>query len=328
MYFLGIDAGGSKSEMALGDETQLLARTQTGSIKLGRVTASEIRENFQTGVREVCGALRIAATEIAACCVGFSGVSRPELVAMVEEAAREALPNAKAKISVVGDYVVAHRAAFPDVIGVLTIAGTGSICYGRNSQGTEARAGGYGPVVSDEGSGSWIGREAVRLTMRAHDGGNDPGLLKAILADWKLADLTALVGHVNQIAPAEFAALYPTILRAAEAHDGFALALLRDAAVQLAELTATVARRLDVQAIAFMGGVAESSPYLGHAFAEEMRKRMPLCLIREGAVHAAEGALRMAREMIATGGSAREPGSPTDEVRWGGPPTIRAKREP
>ena len=295
MYFLGIDAGGSKSAIALGDETNVLAQTETGSIKLGRVASEEIRENFRSGIREVCALSSIAAADVVACCVGFSGASRPDLVAIVEQVAQAALP--KARISVVGDYVVAHRAAFPDGAGVLTITGTGSICYGRNPQGKEARAGGYGPVVSDEGSGSWIGHEAVRRCLRAHDGGNNPALLEAILASWQFADIRALVGHVNQIAPGEFAALYPTVLRAAEAHDGFAIALLRDAAVQLAELTATVARRLDLQATALMGGVAESSHYLCHAFAEEMRRRMPLCLIREGAVEAAEGALRMAREM-------------------------------
>ena len=56
---------------------------------------------------------------------------------------------------------IALDAAFGSGPGVIVIAGTGSIAYGRNAQGASARAGGWGSAISDEGSAHWIGRSAA-----------------------------------------------------------------------------------------------------------------------------------------------------------------------
>ena len=61
-------------------------------------------------------------------------------------------------IEVVGDMLIALEAAFDSGPGVIVIAGTGSIAYGRNRQGTTVRAGGWGFAIGDEGSAHWIGR--------------------------------------------------------------------------------------------------------------------------------------------------------------------------
>ncbi|MEO8725474.1 MAG: BadF/BadG/BcrA/BcrD ATPase family protein [Acidobacteriaceae bacterium] len=294
MYFLGIDAGGSKTALALGDEANLYAQSQTGSIKLGRVTEAQAMDCLRSGVRGTCEVAAIAEEEIARCCIGFSGVSRPELVAVVHNLARQVLPNAQLRI--IGDHVVAHRAAFPDGVGVIVIAGTGSVCYGRNVRGIEARAGGHGPVVSDEGSASWIGREAVRRVLRAHDRRQTLPLLQAIVDYWELKDIKALVGHANRIAAAEFAALYPAVSRAAELADELALALLRDAATELAQLAEIVAQRIGIEEIALAGGTADASARLRREFATAVKLLIPHANIRSGSVNPAEGALRIARE--------------------------------
>ena len=88
-----------------------------------------------------------------------------------------ALQNSFAgEIEVVGDMVIALEAAFGGDPGVIVIAGTGSIAYGRNSKGQTARAGGWGFAISDEGSGQWIGRAAVAATVRALDLGRRRGI--------------------------------------------------------------------------------------------------------------------------------------------------------
>ena len=67
----------------------------------------------------------------------------------------------KARCLVVNDALVALEAGAPDQPGVVVISGTGSIAYGRNREGEAARAGGWGYVLGDEGSGYWIGRAAL-----------------------------------------------------------------------------------------------------------------------------------------------------------------------
>ena len=69
----------------------------------------------------------------------------------------------------VNDALVALEAGAPGEPGVVVISGTGSISYGRNAQGEAARAGGWGYVLGDEGSGYWIGRAALRAVLRQAD---------------------------------------------------------------------------------------------------------------------------------------------------------------
>src|SRR5260370_30049810 len=95
----------------------------------------------------------------------MAGASLPEAVRWAEESIREVIPEAT--IYAVGDHIIAHRAAFGTSPGVLVISGTGSIAFGRNQGGETARAGGWGPNASHEGSACWVWREAGTSALRA-----------------------------------------------------------------------------------------------------------------------------------------------------------------
>ncbi len=103
----------------------------------------------------------------------MAGASLAEAVHWAQQTIRELIPDST--IYVAGDHVIAHRAAFGTSPGVLVISGTGSIAFGRNQNGETARAGGWGPNVSDEGSAFWVGREAVAAALRAFDFGKHQG---------------------------------------------------------------------------------------------------------------------------------------------------------
>src|SRR5205085_1278058 len=80
-----------------------------------------------------------------------------------------------------------------DAPGIVIIAGTGSIVYGRNQRGEAARAGGWGHLIGDEGSGYWIGREALAAVMRAEDGrGPSTRMTADILEFFTVADVSRL----------------------------------------------------------------------------------------------------------------------------------------
>src|SRR5438128_1339137 len=90
-------------------------------------------------------------------------------------------------------HVLALVAGAQDAPGIVIVSGTGSIAYGRNANGEAARAGGWGHMIGDEGSGYWIGREALTAVMRAADGrGPATGLSDDILAYFQVTDVSHL----------------------------------------------------------------------------------------------------------------------------------------
>lgn len=74
----------------------------------------------------------------------------------------KALNPLASRVRVLPDYEIAHLAAFGDGPGAVLVASTGSAAFARGARGRSKRAGGYGPLLGDEGSGFWLGREAAR----------------------------------------------------------------------------------------------------------------------------------------------------------------------
>ncbi len=74
----------------------------------------------------------------------------------------KALRKSARRVRVLPDYEIAHLAAFGGGPGVILVASTGSAAFARETKGRHNRAGGYGPLLGDEGSGFWLGREGAR----------------------------------------------------------------------------------------------------------------------------------------------------------------------
>ena len=164
--FLGIDGGGSKTSSLIGDENSILGRGTAAGSNVVRVGEVPTREALAAAIRQACGAAHIVPAQITRTCIGVAGAARPQISQTIQRLLTELVPG---EIEVVGDMVIALEAAFDDGPGVIVIAGTGSIAYGRNASGQTARAGGWGFAISDEGSGHWIGRAAVAAVLRACD---------------------------------------------------------------------------------------------------------------------------------------------------------------
>ena len=165
-YYLGIDGGGSKTTCVVGDESSLLAAVTSGGSNITRVGEAGAREALQQAIREACLAARINPQQVFCTCIGAAGAGRAEIASTVRKIVAEIIPG---EIEVVGDMEIALAAAFGKGPGVIVIAGTGSIVFGRDAQGKVARAGGWGFAISDEGSAHWIGLAAARAVLRAAD---------------------------------------------------------------------------------------------------------------------------------------------------------------
>jgi len=296
-FYLGIDAGGTKTRCALGDGTTVLATSASGGSNLVRTGAAPSRDALHAAIREVCAAANISPHQIRNVCIGAAGAARPQIADQILGILAELTTAA---VEVVGDMVIALESAFGSGPGVLAIAGTGSIVYGRDPAGHTARAGGWGFAVSDEGSGHWIGRRAVSAVLRAHDGGGETALTTLVLQAFNVETLDELIPVANGLPPPEFPRLFPVVLRAAEAGDGLARSLLVEAGAELAALTAIVIRRLFPQPphapVAMTGSVFRQSAQVRRVFYNRLRKGFPDLEVRPDLAEPVEGALARARK--------------------------------
>ncbi len=301
-YYLGIDGGGTKTRCVLGDATNVLATAMTGGCSVIRHGEQHAREALHTGIRQVCATAGISPDRISAICIGVTGAARPEIAAKIRGILTELIPEiAPTRIEVVGDNVIALESAFGAGPGVIAIAGTGSIIYGRDARGYTARAGGWGFAISDEGSGHWIGRRAISAILSAQDRGLETVLTAMVFQTWKLNTIDELVQQANSTPTPDFPRLFPIVLRAADEADAIACELLSEAGAKLAELTAIVIRRLALHApvamlpIAMTGSVFRQSLVVRQVFYNTLQTGFPGIDVGQDIVDPVEGALARAR---------------------------------
>jgi glucosamine kinase len=315
-YYLGIDGGGTKTRCVLADETMVLATAMSGGSNIVRLGETQARETLHAAVRQVCATANISPAQISAICIGAAGADRPAIAAkirmiLVELISEIAHETALPKIEVVGDMTIALEAACGAGPGVIAIAGTGSIAYGRDANGHTARAGGWGFAISDEGSGHWIGRRAISAILSAHDQGLETALSAMVLQAWKLNSLDELVQQANSTPPPDFPRLFPIVLRAADEDDSVARSLLTDAGAKLGSLAAIVVRRLAHNTpaamltgsmlpvatlpVAMTGSVFRQSPDVRRVFYNTLQTSLPGIDVGQDIVDPIEGALARAR---------------------------------
>jgi glucosamine kinase len=297
-YYLGIDGGGTKTTCAVGDDSSVLATASAGPSNIVRVGEATTRESLHQAVRQACAAAGITPSQVLRTCVGGSGAARPELAAIVREFLAEMLST---PVDVVGDMQIALEAAFDEGPGVIVIAGTGSIAYGRDRQGKTVRAGGWGFAIGDEGSAHWIGRAAVIALLRASDQNEvagDSALAAALFRAWGVRSLSDLARAANSVPPPDFSALFPAVLAT---KDELAAQVLRSAGRELAQVADIAIGRLFAKAepgpvpVGMVGGVFRHAELVRQVFYNELRRLDPRAEVIPQVVEPVEGALRMAR---------------------------------
>lgn len=295
--FLGIDAGGTKTESAVSNGAELLGQATCASSKVSRVGEEEARHNLHQAILRACEAARVSPQTIHRVCIGMSGASPAGATSWAEQTIHELVPG---QVKVIGDHIIAHQAAFGNLPGVLVIAGTGSIAYGRNEKGETARAGGWGAAVSDEGSAFWIGREALASALRMHDRSSKNGLLSTIAELWQASSLEEILRIANSNVSARFAELAVAVSAAAESGDPAAQTVTTRAGKELAALGGAVITRLwppaAVVRVAMTGGVLQSSAVVRRAFQEAIQAEYPKVALSFAYVRPVLGALAIAAQ--------------------------------
>ena len=300
---VGVDGGGSKTLVMVADGRGAeVVSVEAGPSAVRPDEGDRSATVLATAVRDALAAAGMSHVLPKVLCVGVAGVGR--------ESERQALWQALASADLAEEVVVHTDAtialddAFAEGPGILLIAGTGSIAYGRGPTGATARCGGWGPVFGDEGSGSWIGRRALSVVTAAHDGREpETTLTGAILTAAQVNQVEDLIAWAAGASPAMLATLAPAVANAAEGGDLRANALLSIAAEELALHVRTLARRLfgDEQAaapVAFAGGLLARGTLLRKRLEQRLKSAVPGAQLRGEEVVPVRGAVRGALRFL------------------------------
>src|SRR5713226_3666060 len=272
-YYLGVDGGASKTTALVSDENgSPLGDGLAGPSNHLRVGIETATRNIERAVNKALVAADVTSREIVWAYCGIAGADHPAHRQEVVDSLSIFFP--RGNFSVDNDARIALTGAIGFGPGVVVIAGTGSVAFGRSAEGMEARAGGWGPVIGDEGSGYAIARAGLAAILRAHDGRGPATKMTEILKerhDMKPEDLPRFVyaqaTHADDIA--RFGRL---VIDAAREGDEAARAILEEAGRELGTAALAVARRLRLVSgpfpVAYVGGAFHA----GDALLEPMRK--------------------------------------------------------
>jgi len=302
---VGVDGGGSKTRAILASDkgSPIAEATGAGSAvhpkdveRSAGVIAGVVRDALENAGKS--GAIpRVL-------CVGVAGVGRePERQALWEALSDHKLAD---EVVVEPDFSIALDDAFGDGVGVLLIAGTGSSAFGRGPTGATARCGGWGPIVGDEGGGSWIGRRALSVIAAGADGREpETALTGAVLTALELDNPTGLIAWAATATPAMLATLAPIVFSVADGGDQRENSIVSMAVEELSLHIRALARKLftDERAsvpVALTGGLLGPGAPLRKRLEHRLKTAVPGAHIHGAEVDGARGAVRRALRQLST----------------------------
>ncbi|WP_396623380.1 N-acetylglucosamine kinase [Luteitalea sp.] len=293
---IGIDAGGTKTEAVLADGNgTVVARARRGGANLAAHGELAVEKTLHELIDEVLGEGHLRPDVI---CLGIAGVDRAEDNAIIQGIMRRI--GARARILVTNDALIALVAGAGVGPGVVVIAGTGSIAYGRNDRAEAARAGGWGYILADEGSGFWIGRQALRAVVRAADGrGPATALTPLVLDFFGVTRPEQLVREVyrHYLKPSDIARCASLVQTARDAGDAMATHIASVAADELAASVRSVVRQLALDGafpVVMAGGAFHAVPWLQDALRTRLSEDVPGGHVQLLTTDPAIGAVRLA----------------------------------
>lgn len=282
-YFLGLDAGGTKTYCLVADQAGNVVgfgKAGPGNYEVHGVDPA--REEIQAAITSALAAAGIKLEQIRAIGLGIAGADIPEDYEMLERQIFTPLFGSIPR-DFQNDSMAGLRGGTPDPFGIVIACGTGCVCAGKNRSGMHARVGGLGEEFGDECTGSSIGMVGLRRVWQARDGIIGPTLLTAKFVErsgCKDADDLFFKLYRRQMTYTDLAPMAPLVFEAARDGDEAAAAILREGGRYLASMILAVARKLDMIGDSFDVVMAGSvfkgdSPILIDAMSRIVRDQCP-----------------------------------------------------
>lgn len=302
MKFLvfGADGGGTKTLGVVADaDGRARARCTVGASNPNVVGFDVAASNLFQLIEECCAVARCKPGDLRALVLGLAGAGREEnrrrLTDQISKLAGIRLP-----MSIDTDARIGLEGAFDGAPGVVIIAGTGSIVIGKKSSGELVTVGGWGRGLSDEGSGFFLGLEALKSLRLYYDGRGGSRLLAEMIAkEFGLNSRERIIAAVHQ-EKFEPSLAAPLVLAAAEKNDSVALKILTEGAAELAEQARVVIERLSVEGdvgVVFVGGTIANATIYRSILQSDIERRIPRAKVQQPLHEPVVGAVLMAIQL-------------------------------
>jgi N-acetylglucosamine kinase-like BadF-type ATPase len=305
-YVIGMDGGGTKTAAIIATlDGTIVAEHVAGPSNFQIIGVEIAAQTIFSLIRECCRTANCAPSQVKAVTLGLTGAGRAADQKRMADGLKKYSLTQGVKLNTVtveSDARIALEGAFKGEPGIILIAGTGSIAFGKDAKGVVHRVGGWGRILGDEGSGFFIGRAGLAAVTRFIDGrGNKTMLTKLVAEKFQLRDQTEIITAVykNNF---DVAAVAPLVLDAAAKNDQVSLLIIEQAAAELTEhiraLAAAVhpASRRKVKAkipVSFIGGLIANETLLLQMLKEQLRAELPHIQIAEPLSPPAFGAVVM-----------------------------------
>ncbi len=305
--YLGVDGGGTKTQAVLFDEERtVIGEGFSGASNPLRVGVETAVANIFQATDAACDAANKSRGDVVAATFGLAGVRRADLRQSVRERLAQKLKIKS--VEVVTDAEIALFGTTLGKAGVVVIAGTGSICYGRNEAGETAIAGGWGPIAGDEGGGSNIARRGLQAIAKASDGRGEYTKLSEAGADYFRASTPEnilIAIYTPQMDNAKIAGFARLVVETAQQGDKVAVEILRDAGIELGLAVNAVVEKLNLETkkipIGRVGSIFRAGALLTDSLLKTVRRIAPQAYLAEPLLQPASAAAQMAFEMFAKG---------------------------
>lgn len=247
--YLGVDGGGTKTQIALMDESgEVTCEGFAGPSNPLRVGVESAVSNIVQAVNEACDAGGASRGDIAAATLGLAGVRRADLRQRVKDSFIKRLRIRK--VEVVTDAEIALYGTTLGKQGLVVIAGTGSICIGKNDDGKLAISGGWGPLAGDEGGGVGIAQAALHSVAKAYDGRGMPTMLSERASEYFRAsgpENLIVAIYSPQVDNSRIAGFARSVVETAQDGDTTAVEILEDAGRELGIAACAVISKLGLE---------------------------------------------------------------------------------
>ena len=295
-YVIGLDGGGTKTKVLVADRNKkILESFLAGAINYNGSEKERIDRNMQSIFQTIL-AKGYARKDCIGICIGTAGISNPLVPQYIKS--NVDLFNYSCPVSIVGDHETALVGALLQSEGMILIAGTGSICYGRDGKGNSYRTGGYGHLIDDEGSGYAIGRDILSAVVRAYDKRCEATVLTKLVLDYlNIQTIEELIRYVYDPGHSkkDIAKLSVLIEKAYRLQDQAAIAIVDHCVSELMELTKPILKVMKEDcSIAVSGSILLKNQDIFDKLCAGMKKEHPLVTITKPKKDAAFGAVIIA----------------------------------
>jgi len=301
---IGMDGGGTKTKCIAADtDCNPLHECTGGPSTFILIGTEKVCNTILELIDDCKNKLGFGYKDIGAVVIGSTGAGRPSDAARLENDFNK-ISSLKGitipKFKVETDARIALEGALSGKTGSILIAGTGSIMFGKDSNGNIHRVGGYGRFIGDEGSGYMLGRKGLTAVVKEYDGrGEKTQLGKLLFEKFGLNDLQTLITDIYQ-KNFDIASVAPLVTQAAESGDEICRRIIEEETDELLNHISAMMRKMSRNTldVSLIGSTIVTDNYFSHTFVRKVSELMPGVRILEPQYPPAMGAVLMAKELM------------------------------